>query len=130
VTTATPSNTPKQENRVVFGMFLAGAAVYVQTYDAQAILPQIGNDLVTSPTKTVLILSATTIGMAISVLPWAYISDRTGRLNTIRFSLVIAALMSIVNPFIPQFIPILAIRLFKGLFLGGGGNGAGRYVSI
>lgn len=100
-------------------MFLAGAGVYIQTYDAQAILPRIGFDLAISSTSSVLLLSATTVGMALGVMPWAYVSDHVGRLTVIRSCLLLATLIALITPFIPEFVPMLAVRLIKGVLLGG-----------
>lgn len=104
---------------MVGAMFLAGAGVYVQTYDVQAILPGIGTSFGVSATQSVLLLSSTTVGMAIGVLPWAYVSDRFGRLNIIRSCLLLATLISLVSPFISGFVAMLIARFIKGVFLGG-----------
>ena len=108
-----------QERRIVAAMFLAGAGVYVQTYDAQALLPLLAADQGVSATASVLVLSATTVGMAVGVLPWAFLSDRLGRLRVIRMCLVAATLVSLVSPLLPGFDVLLALRLVKGLLLGG-----------
>lgn len=108
-----------RERRLVIAMFLAGAAVYIQAFDAQAILPSIAEDQGVAPTISVLVLSATTIGMALGVVPWAYASDRWGRLRVIRWCIIGSVLVSLITPLLPGFPVLLALRVVKGLLLGG-----------
>lgn len=108
-----------RERRLVVAMFLAGAAVYIQAFDAQAILPSIAEDQGVAPTMSVLVLSATTIGMALGVMPWAYASDRWGRLRVIRWCLIGSVLVSLITPLLTGFPMLLALRVVKGLLLGG-----------
>ena len=108
-----------RERRLVIAMFLAGAAVYIQAFDAQAILPSIAEDQGVAPTMSVLVLSATTIGMALGVMPWAYASDRWGRLRVIRWCLIGSVLVSLITPLLTGFPVLLALRVVKGLLLGG-----------
>lgn len=108
-----------REQRLVVAMFLAGAAVYIQAFDAQAILPSIAEDQGVAPTLSVLVLSATTIGMALGVMPWAYASDRWGRLRVIRLCLIGSVLVSLITPLLGGFPTLLALRVVKGLLLGG-----------
>ncbi|MGP9614966.1 MFS transporter [Brachybacterium sp. AOP42-B2-9] len=108
-----------RERRLVIAMFLAGAAVYIQAFDAQAILPSIAEDQGVAPTISVLVLSATTIGMALGVMPWAYASDRWGRLRVIRWCIIGSVLVSLITPLLPGFPVLLALRVVKGLLLGG-----------
>lgn len=109
----------RRERLLVVAMFLAGAAVYLQAYDAQAVLPAIAADEGVGATASVLVLSATTVGMAAGVLPWAYVSDRAGRLRIIRWCLIAATVVSLVTPFVPGFGALLVLRVLKGVLLGG-----------
>lgn len=113
------TETRVRERRLVVAMFLAGAAVYIQAFDAQAILPSIAEDQGVAPTMSVLVLSATTIGMALGVMPWAYASDRWGRLRVIRWCLIGSVLVSLITPLLTGFPVLLALRVVKGLLLGG-----------
>jgi len=108
-----------RERRLVAAMFIAGACIYIQTYDAQAILPAIAADQHVTATASVMVLSATTVGMAVGVMPWAYLSDRIGRLAVIRICLVAATVLSLVGPWAPSFDLFLVMRLAKGLLFGG-----------
>lgn len=107
------------ERRFVAAMFLVGAAVYVQTFDVQAILPVIAADLGITGVESALTLSATTLGMAVGVLPWAYASDRAGRLRIIRSCIVAATIVSLVAPLVPGLAPLLVARVAKGVLLAG-----------
>lgn len=105
--------------RLLIAMFIAGACVYVQAYDAQAILPAISADQHVTASVSVLVLSATTVGMAIGVMPWAYLSDRVGRLRIIRVGMIAATIVSLLAPWICGFQWFLLLRLVKGLLFGG-----------
>ncbi|WP_440708641.1 MFS transporter [Herbiconiux sp. YIM B11900] len=104
--------------RIVFALFAAGFATFAQVFDAQAVLPALRTDLGISSATAALTVSATTIGLAISVLPWASVADRIGRTTAMKISLVAATAISFTVPLMPTFETVLLARGFVGLALG------------
>lgn len=66
-----------------------------------------------------LLISASTVGLLLSVLAWAWISDRIGRVRTMKISLVSATFLSLAVAAWPGFRGILVLRLLDGIALGG-----------
>jgi predicted MFS family arabinose efflux permease len=105
-------------SRIVIALFAAGFATFAQIFDAQAVLPALGADLHLPAATAALTVSATTIGLAISVLPWASVADRIGRTTAMKISLVSATLLSVLVPLMPTFEAVLVARGLVGLALG------------
>ncbi len=104
--------------RIVVALFAAGFATFAQIFDAQAVLPALGRDLGIPAASAALTVSATTIGLALSVLPWASVADRIGRVAAMRISLVSATALSLLVPLMPTFESVLLVRGLAGLALG------------
>ncbi|GLK16599.1 MFS transporter [Herbiconiux flava] len=104
--------------RIVVALFAAGFATFAQIFDAQAVLPALGRELGVPAAGAALTVSATTIGLAISVLPWASVADRIGRIAAMKISLVSATLLSLLVPLMPGFESVLVMRGLVGLALG------------
>lgn len=104
--------------RVVLALFAAGFATFAQIFDAQAVLPALAADLDVSPATAALTVSATTLGLALSVLPWASVSDRVGRTRAMTWSLAAATVLSLVAPLMPTFGAVVAVRGLTGVALG------------
>ena len=108
----------REYTRIVIALFAAGFATFVQVFDAQAVLPSIRSDFGVSTAQSALMVSATTIGLALSVLPWSWLADRIGRTTAMRISLTAATALSLLVPFAPSFESVLLVRLLVGVALG------------
>ncbi|MBF4571998.1 MFS transporter [Herbiconiux sp. VKM Ac-1786] len=104
--------------RIVVALFAAGFATFAQIFDAQAVLPALGRELGVPAAGAALTVSATTIGLAVSVLPWASVADRIGRIAAMKISLVSATVLSLLVPLMPGFESVLVMRGLVGLALG------------
>jgi YNFM family putative membrane transporter len=107
-----------QYRRIVAALFAAGFATFTQIFDAQAVLPALRDELGVSAPTAALSVSAATIGIAISVLPWASVADRIGRVQAMRISLTTATLLAFLVPLMPTFETVLLARGLVGLALG------------
>lgn len=107
------------DKRILFALFISGFATFAQVFDVQAILPHLSSSLRIPPSTAALTISATTIGIAASVLPWAALSDRIGRIQVLKISLIATAAVSLITPFLPSFEAILINRSLTGIALGG-----------
>ncbi|MCI9886883.1 MFS transporter [Micrococcales bacterium 31B] len=115
--------------RLVIALFAAGVATFGQLYSLQGLLPAISSSYGISPASASLAISAATIGVAASVLPWAFVADRIGRVRSMVIAVVIASLLFIAQPFAPTFEAMLALRLLEGLALGALPAAAVVYIS-
>lgn len=105
--------------RLLWGLFLAGVATFAQLYSPQGLLPLISQDLEISADQAALLISTSTLGLAISVIPWSFIGDRIGRKRAMTWSIIIACTAAVITVVVPNFETMLAFRLLEGLALGG-----------
>jgi YNFM family putative membrane transporter len=104
--------------RLVWSIFLAGFATFTLVFSPQAFLPVLSADLLVTADTAAATVSATALGVAAGVLGWASISDRIGRVRAMQLSLVLALLLAIPIPFLPNLDVVLAVRFAEGLVLG------------
>jgi len=65
--------------RLLAALFCAGVATFAQLYSPQAVLPLISKDLDVGAANAALLISSSTVGLAIGVIPWSALADRIGR---------------------------------------------------
>lgn len=107
-----------QYRRIIAGLFAAGFATFAQLYSSQSVLPQISQTEGITADVAALSISAATAGLGISVLGWAALADRFGRVRIMECSAIVAALLGLVTPFAPTWELLLALRAVEGLALG------------
>lgn len=105
--------------RSLVSVFFAALAVFAQMYSPQGLLPDIARDLGVSPDAASLAVGATTTGVALAVLPWARLSDRFGRVRSIRVSLLLSAALGLATSVAPTFELFILMRFITGLALAG-----------
>ena len=105
--------------RLLAALFCAGIATFAQLYSPQAVLPLIARSLHTGAAESALMVSASTIGLAIGVIGWSTLADRIGRVQAMSLSVSIATVLGLMVPFVPTFQLLLAGRFAEGLALGG-----------
>ena len=106
-------------SRLLAALFCAGVATFAQLYSPQAVLPLISADLQIGAASAALTISASTIGLAIGVIPWSTLADRIGRVRAISISVTVATVVGLLVPFSPTFELLLAGRFLEGLVIGG-----------
>jgi predicted MFS family arabinose efflux permease len=79
----------------------------------------ISRDLHIGAATAALTISASTIGLAIGVIPWSTLADRIGRVRAITLSVTVAAVVGLLVPFAPTYQLLLAGRFLEGLLIGG-----------
>ena len=104
--------------RILIALFFAGVATFAQLYSPQGVLPAIADDVGVSPATASLTISVATAGVAVSVLPWAFVAERIGRARAMSIAVVAAALLGVLVPFSPGFEILLVGRFFEGVALG------------
>src|ERR1700754_1360947 len=105
--------------RLLAALFCAGVATFAQLYSPQAVLPLISADLGVGAASAALMISASTVGLAIGVIPWSTMADRIGRVKAISISVTGATTVGLLVPFAPTFHLLLAGRFLEGLVVGG-----------
>lgn len=105
--------------RLLAALFCAGVATFAQLYSPQAVLPLISADLGIGAAQAALTISASTVGLAIGVIPWSSVADRVGRVKAISLSVTVATVVGLLVPFAPTFELLLAGRFLEGLAVGG-----------
>ena len=105
--------------RALVALFCAALATFAQVYAPQGLLPEIARDFNISASTSSLAIGATTLGLAMGMLPWGRLSDRIGRLAALRLALISAISVSLVTPFMPTFEALVALRFLEGILLAG-----------
>src|SRR5690348_1263197 len=105
--------------RLLAALFCAGIATFAQLYSPQAVLPLISADLGIGSAGAALMISASTVGLAIGVIPWSTLADRIGRVKAISMSVTGATTVGLLVPFAPSYDLLLAGRFLEGLLVGG-----------
>ncbi|WP_231556283.1 MFS transporter [Cryobacterium sp. MLB-32] len=105
--------------RLLAGLFFAGIATFAQLYSPQAVLSHVAGDLDVSAADASLLVSASTIGLAVGVIPWSVVADRVGRVRAMSFAVLAATVFGLLVPFAPTFSLLLTGRFCEGLMLGG-----------
>lgn len=113
-----PAGSPRYR-RALIALFCAGLATFAQVYSPQAVLPEIARDFGLSESSSSLAIGATTVGLAIGMLPWGRLSDRVGRVRAMRWAILLAAAVALITPFMPTFEALVALRFVEGLLLAG-----------
>lgn len=107
------------ERRLSAALWCAGLAAFSLMYAPQSLLTQVARETSVDASRVSLLVSATTLGLAVSVLPWAWLSDRIGRRTAMRVAAAAAALTAVAVPWLSSFDALLAGRLVQGAALGG-----------
>ncbi|WP_231919886.1 MFS transporter [Microlunatus soli] len=105
--------------RILIALGAAGVATFAQLYSPQGILPLIGRSLRADAAQAALTVSAATLGLAVSVLGWAWVADRIGRARAMKIALSAAALIGLATPLAPSFAVLVVLRVAVGVALGG-----------
>ena len=105
--------------RTLVALFCAGLATFAQMYSPQGVLPALAAEFGIAAGTSSWAVGATTIGVALGVLPWARLSDRLGRVPTMRWAMAGAMLLGLAAPLVPGFPAFLVVRFLEGIALAG-----------
>jgi predicted MFS family arabinose efflux permease len=104
--------------RILIALFFAGVAAFAQLYAPQSLLVAISDDFQVSAAQSALVISVSTVAVAISVVPWALLAGRIGRARAMSIAVSAAALLGCLVPFSPTFETLLVGRFVEGLAVG------------
>ncbi|MCZ2403289.1 MFS transporter [Paenarthrobacter sp. Z7-10] len=105
--------------RILLALGCAGIATFAQLYSVQGLLPLLARNLDISAAQAGLTISAATIGLALTVLPWSFAADRFGRVRTMATAIIAATVLGLLVPLSPNFPVLLGMRTLEGMALGG-----------
>ncbi|MDJ0338963.1 MFS transporter [Cryobacterium sp. PH31-O1] len=105
--------------KLLAGLFFAGIATFAQLYSPQAVLAHIADDVGVSAADAALVISASTLGLAVGVIPWSLVADHLGRVRAMSIAVIAATVFGLLVPFAPTFSLLLTGRFVEGLMLGG-----------
>lgn len=110
-------------------IFLSGLSVFAQLYLFQPLLSTVARDFGTSVGDSSLLVSSSTLGMAIGLLFFAFVADSFSRKNQMLFALVLSSLLTIVSAFVHDLPLLIAIGTLKGFVIAGVSAVALAYLS-
>ena len=116
---ATPPHAVLGERRLAAALWCAGLATFALLYAPQGLLTDVSASLAVSPSRAALLVSGATLGLAASVLPWAWLSDRIGRPEAMRAAAIVSAVLAVLVPWLPTFELLVVGRFVQGAALGG-----------
>ncbi|WP_158962885.1 MFS transporter [Myroides fluvii] len=105
--------------RIKWGIFLIGVSVFAQLYNYQPLLSEITHFFAVTPAESSYLVSASTFGMAIGLLLFAFIADRYPRKDIMLFSLVTSTLLTLSSVFVHEFSLLININFIKGICISG-----------
>jgi YNFM family putative membrane transporter len=105
--------------RLGAALWCAGLAAFAVMYAPQGLLTEIARDAAVDPSRASLVVSAATLGLGLSVLPWAWLSDRIGIRNAMRLAAAAAAICAVTVPWLPTYAGLVGGRFLQGIAIGG-----------
>lgn len=103
--------------RLGLAMLCAGLATFVLVYCVQGLLPTLAAQFGVSSSVSSLAVSATTLGVAVAVVPLATLAEGWGRARVMTGSLTAAAALGLLAPLAPTFAILVTIRALQGVAL-------------
>lgn len=98
---------------------LGSLLVFANLYLFQPLLPTLAQQFAMPATAVNGIHAATTLGLAIGLLPWALVSERWGRRPVLLLSLILIPLVGLAQVGVTALWPLILLRLLMGLALAG-----------
>lgn len=98
-----------------FGSFL----VFCNLYLFQPMLPIFASAFDVTATKANWLLASSTLGLSLSLLPWAMLSEKIGRRPVILFSLLLMPVVGFLALVSDSFWGLVAVRAMMGVALAG-----------
>lgn len=103
--------------RLVGGVFLAGFAVFLVMYDTQGLLPQIGADLHVGESLSGWTVAASTLGMAVGMIPLSTTFLSRGLFTRMLGFLVASGIAGLAVAVMPGILSLIAARFLQGVLI-------------
>ena len=105
--------------KIKWSIFLVGVSVFAQVYNFQPILSEITQYFKVTPSESSYLVSASTLGMAIGLLLFAFIADSYPRKDIMLFSLVTSTMLTLLSVWANDFSILVNINFIKGMCISG-----------
>ena len=103
--------------RLGAALWCAGLATFVLVYCVQGLLPTLATQFWVSSSTASLVLSSTTLGLALAVVPLASVAEGWGRARVMTWALATSAVLGLLAPLAPNFAVLVGIRGLQGVAL-------------
>ncbi|WP_428068407.1 MFS transporter [Chryseobacterium gambrini] len=110
-------------------IFLSGLSVFAQLYLFQPLLPMVAEHFHTTVGDSSLLVSSSTIGMALGLFFFAFRADSFSRKKLMVFSLIVSAILTIISTWIPSLPLLIFIGMVKGFVISGVSSVALAYLT-
>jgi MFS transporter, YNFM family, putative membrane transport protein len=103
----------------VAGFLIGAAGMFATMYSTQAILPELSRDFDVSASQAGLTVSVVVLSVALGGWVWGPVSDRIGRVPTMRVASLLLVVPTLGVALAPTFALLLAMRAAQGLCMPG-----------
>jgi len=103
--------------RLGLAMWFCGTATFVLVYAVQGLLPVLATEFGVSSGTSSLALSATTLTLALAVVPLSAVAESWGRARVMTVALTASAVLGLLAPLAPTFAVLVGIRALQGIAL-------------
>ncbi|HEY9582268.1 MAG TPA: MFS transporter [Savagea sp.] len=104
---------------LVFGLGLASMFTFSAMYATQPLMPKFTEQFQVSVSLSSMTMSVMTIGLICGLVVVGVLSDRNGRSQFVKWSLLLSAIPFFIIPFLPSFSLILLLRFIQGFTMAG-----------
>lgn len=115
--------------RIRLALLVGALALFALLYAPQPVLPQFAAAFSLAPGTVALLVSAGTLGLAVSAIPLGTLSEVVGRRRVMVTALLIAEVIGVALPFLPNFPLLVALRLVQGAAVAGLAAVAAAYLA-
>ncbi|GAA2847549.1 MFS transporter [Pseudonocardia halophobica] len=103
--------------RLGLAMWCTGLATFVLVYAVQGLLPTLADEFDVSSGTSSLALSATTLTLALAIVPLSAVAEAWGRARVMTAALAASAVLGLLAPLAPTFGVLVGIRALQGIAL-------------
>lgn len=104
---------------IQWSIFLVGVSVFAQLYNYQPLLSEITTYFTITPAESSYLVSASTFGMAIGLLLFAFIADQYPRKDVMLFALATSSILTLGSVWTNDFSLLVNINFVKGICISG-----------
>lgn len=115
--------------KIAISLGLASFFIFAALYSTQPLLPLFAKQFQVSTSEASLMLSVSIVGLIIGLILLGFLSDRHGRTQFIKLSLIGSTLPFFIIPIIDDFVVILIIRFIQGFMIAGLPAASLAYIS-
>ena len=119
----------KRFRNIQLTIFLSGLSVFAQLYLFQPLLPTLAKDFGISTGDSSLLVSSSTLGMALGLLFFAFKSDSFSRKKQMLFAMVFSSILTIASVWVYSFPLLVLIGFVKGFAIAGVSSVALPYLT-